>query len=141
MKDDKTLMNFRFTKDQKRQLEHLAKKSGMNSTKFLELLLKGEIEDCLVREAHTAAIEIAAIKMGIDPKIANGIAANTEFSEQLDQIKTLLKDDERFKTFFDEFEDAWFHDLRVRYEAFGLEAPETFIRRDLYCTHRVVKTY
>jgi hypothetical protein len=141
MKDEKVLMNFRFTKDQKRQFEYLAEKSGNNITRYIELLLKGEIETTLVIEAHTAAIETAAIKLGIDPKMANAIANSTDRSHKLDQIETLLNNGDRFKFFLDEFEKAWWETLEARFLEFAIETPLTGTRMDFYGARRYVKTY
>jgi len=141
MGDEKTLITFRVSNARKRQLDYLAQKAGTSVTQYLDLLIKGEIEETLVHESHIAAIEKGAIEIGIDPKIANAIATSVDHSEKLDQIKTLLNDDDRFKVFLDEFEKAWWQTLEARNNELEIETPLTGTRMDFYGTRRYVKTY
>jgi len=141
MEDDKVLVNFRISKERKRQLDYLAQKAGKSVTQYLDLLLKGEIEETLVHESHIAAIEKGAIEVGIPPKIANAIASSVDNSGKLDQIEAVLNDKDRFKVFLDEFEKAWWLTLQARNNELEIETPLTGTRMDFYGARRYVKTY
>ena len=141
MDNEKTLITFRVSNARKRQLDYLAQKAGKSVTQYLDLLLKGEIETTLVNEAYIAAIEKSAIKMGIDPKIANGIANSADRSQELEQIETLLNDKDRFKVFLDEWEKAWWQTLDARNKELDIETPLTGTRMDFYGARRYVTTY
>ena len=141
MNEEKTLITFRVSNARKRQLDYLAQKAGKSVTQYLDLLLKGEIEQTLVIESHIAAIEKAAIEMGIDPKMANAIANSDDNSGKLNKIEAVLDDKERFKDFLDKFEKAWWQTLEARNSELEIETPLTGTRMDFYARRQYVKTY
>ena len=90
MADDKVLINFRISKDRKRQLEYLAEKKGLSITQYLDTKIFREIQHTLENEARDEAFEKAAIKAGIDPAIARVM---TIYRENLGLYKYILKDE------------------------------------------------
>ena len=140
MEEEKTLVTFRVSLARKKQLDFLAEKAGQSITGYLDLLLRGEAENTAIAEGFIDAIETAATKAGIEPKLANALATSTNRTDQLGDIKKLLNDD-LYRIFLDEFEIAWYQTVRAHYAKLDLEVPEKFTRGDLFMIHRYVKTY
>ena len=119
MKENMGLVNFRLTKDQKRQLDYLANRSGKSVTQFLSLLIKAEIENLLVDDAYRAAVEISAVKAGVSPSLAKGIADSSD-PNHLEDLKKILS--EEFLTIFmEDFNKCWQAFANERFRDFGLE--------------------
>jgi len=68
--DEKVMINFRISKDRKRQLEYLAKLWGKSVTQILDEIIITNCAENLEMDGRDQAFEQAAIKVGIHPAIA-----------------------------------------------------------------------
>jgi predicted transcriptional regulator len=116
MADDKVLINFRISKDRKKQLEYLAEKIGVSITQYLDQSISVAIKDVLYEEGDNAAFEQAAIKAGISPFIAKMIAENRVTP---DQYKDVLKE-KLYEGIYKEYEDTVHSFINARWKEFGI---------------------
>jgi predicted transcriptional regulator len=116
--ENKTLtVNFRISKDRKRQLEYIAKKIGITATQFLDISIRLTIKDLLSEEGDNEAFEHAGIKAGMSPAIAKLIAEN-RFTP--DQYKDVLKDG-LYEGIYREYEDTVHNFINARWQEFGID--------------------
>lgn len=114
--DGKVMINFRISKDRKRQLEYLAKVMGGNITQYLDQLILDQIRETLDKKSRDEAFEKAAVKAGVDPDIAKVMAEHRE-NEGL--YKNILRG-ELYDKIMEEFTDTCYDLINSRYEEFGI---------------------
>ena len=119
MKDEKVLVNFRITKERKRQLEYLAEKRGVSTTQFLDLLISDTISNHLKNEGMSDAIEQAILSLGLD----SCIAKNFRTVNELENLKKIMSAEkysqllEVFMKFIKPCTEKYFNE-------FGLKEPD-----------------
>jgi len=126
MNDNKVLVNFRISKERKKQLEFLAGKRGVSITQFLDLLIFDTISNTLKTEGILDAIEQAATMIGLEKNIAQKFRNTNGLSE----LKKIM-DEEKFTKLVDAFMQFIVPCCEKYRQEFGLEEEEIEVEKIL----------